>query len=81
MTSPLADLDLFSSRAFSVALVVLLGGLIGVGGTMLLVTQYLQLVVGLSPLEAGLWMGPPALAMLVAGITAPFWPGEFGRAT
>ena len=26
---------------------------------------------GLSPLEAGLWMGPPALAMLVAGITAP----------
>jgi DHA2 family multidrug resistance protein-like MFS transporter len=71
LTSPLVDLDLFSSRAFSVALVVLLVGLIGVGGTMLLVTQYLQLVVRLSPLEAGLWMGPPALAMLVAGITAP----------
>jgi DHA2 family multidrug resistance protein-like MFS transporter len=71
LPSPLVDLDLFSSRAFSVALVVLLVGLVGVGGTMLLVTQYLQLVVGLSPLEAGLWMGPPALAMLVAGITAP----------
>lgn len=71
LSSPLVDLDLFSNKAFSVALVVLLVGLIGVGGTMLLVTQYLQLVVGLSPLEAGLWMGPPALAMLVAGITAP----------
>lgn len=71
LSSPLIDLGLFSSRAFSVALVVLLVGLIGVGGTMLLVTQYLQLVAGLSPLAAGLWMGPPALAMLVAGISAP----------
>lgn len=71
LSSPLIDLDLFVSRAFSVALVVLLVGLIGVGGTMLLVTQYLQLVVGLSPLAAGLWMGPPALAMLLAGIAAP----------
>lgn len=71
LSSPLIDLDLFSNRAFSVALVVLLVGLIGVGGTMLLVNQYLQLVAGLSPLAAGLWMGPPALAMLVAGITAP----------
>lgn len=71
LASPLLDLGLFSSRAFTVALVVLLVGLVGVGGTMLLVTQYLQLVVGLSPWVAGLWMGPPALAMLVAGITAP----------
>ncbi|NUO74654.1 MAG: MFS transporter [Lysobacter sp.] len=71
LSDPLIDLDLFSSRAFSVALLVLLVGLIGVGGTMLLVTQYLQLVAGLSPLAAGLWMGPPALAMLVAGIAAP----------
>jgi DHA2 family multidrug resistance protein-like MFS transporter len=67
----LIDLSLFSSRAFSIALVVLLVGLVGVGGTMLLVTQYLQLVAGLSPLAAGLWMGPPALAMLLGGIAAP----------
>ncbi|HEV7309172.1 MFS transporter [Ensifer sp.] len=69
--NPLVDLSLFSSRTFSTALMVLLIGLVGVGGTMLLVTQYLQLVAGLPPLEAGLRMGPPALAMLVAGITAP----------
>jgi MFS transporter, DHA2 family, multidrug resistance protein len=71
LSDPLVDLDLFSDRAFSVALVVLLVGLVGVGGTMLLVTQYLQLVMGMSPLAAGLWMGPPALAMLLAGMTAP----------
>lgn len=71
LKNPLIDLGLFASRAFSIALVVLLVGLIGVGGTMLLITQYLQLVVGLPPLLAGIWMGPPALAMLVAGIAAP----------
>lgn len=71
LADPLLDLGLFADRAFSVALIVLLFGLVAVGGTMLLVTQYLQLVLGLSPLIAGLWMGPPALTMVVAGIGAP----------
>ena len=71
LASPLLDIGLFASRTFSAALVVLLVGLVGVGGVMLLVTQYLQLVAGLSPLVAGAWMGPPALAMFVAGIVAP----------
>lgn len=71
LADPLLDLSLFGSKAFSVALIVLLFGLVAVGGTMLLVTQYLQLVAGLSPLIAGLWMGPPALAMVAAGIGAP----------
>ena len=71
LSDPLLDMSLFANSAFSVALIVLLFGLIAVGGTMLLVTQYLQLVAGFSPLVAGLWMGPPALAMVVAGIGAP----------
>lgn len=71
LSDPLLDVSLFGNRTFSVALIVLLVGLIAVGGTMLLVTQYLQLVVGFSPIVAGLWMGPPALAMVVAGIGAP----------
>ncbi len=71
LDEPLLDLRLFASRTFSAALLVLLVGLIGVSGVMLLITQYLQLVSGLSPLAAGLWMGPPALAMVSAGIAAP----------
>lgn len=71
LTSPLLDMRLFANRTFCAALIVLLVGLIGVSGVMLLVTQYLQLVAGLSPLAAGLWMGPPALAMVLAGIAAP----------
>lgn len=71
LADPLLDISLFANRAFSVALIVLLFGLVAVGGTMLLVTQYLQLVAGFSPLVAGLWMGPPALAMVAAGVAAP----------
>lgn len=71
LTHPLLDLRLLADRKFRTALCVLLVGLVGVGGTMLLVTQYLQLVLGLSPVTAGWWMGLPALAMLVAGIAAP----------
>ncbi|WP_067966123.1 MFS transporter [Nocardiopsis trehalosi] len=70
--APLLDVRLFADRAFSAALAVLLVGLVGVGGTMYLVTQYLQLVERMSPAEAGLWMGPAALAMLVAAVGAPF---------
>ncbi|UFU06394.1 MFS transporter [Ruania halotolerans] len=71
LASPLLDVTLFAHRALASALTVLLLGLVGVGGTMYLVTQYLQLVEGLTPFVAGLWMGPPALAMLAAAVGAP----------
>lgn len=71
LAAPLLDVTLFTNRTFSAALTVLLIGLVGVGGTMYLVTQYLQLVEGLTPFAAGFWMGPPALAMFAAAIGAP----------
>lgn len=71
LASPLLDMRLFANRTFSAALSVLLLGLVGVGGSMLLITQQLQLVEGLPPVEAGLWMGPPALMMFLAAIGAP----------
>ncbi len=71
LSAPLLDLGLFASKTFTMALIVLLVGLTCVAGMMLLVTQYLQLVAGYSPLVAGLWMGPPALLMVLAGTLAP----------
>ncbi|RKS05086.1 DHA2 family multidrug resistance protein-like MFS transporter [Nocardiopsis sp. Huas11] len=71
LEEPLLDMRLFANGAFSAALAVLLVGLVGFGGMMFLVTQHLQLVGGLSPTAAGLWMGPPALAMLIGGLGAP----------
>ncbi|WP_235998012.1 MFS transporter [Nocardiopsis coralli] len=71
LSSPLLDLDLFRNREFSVALAVMLAVLVGVGGTMFLVTQYLQLVEGLSPTVSGLWYGPPALMMMASAVAGP----------
>ena len=71
LLDPLLDLKLLASKTFTAALVIMLLGLVGVAGMMLLVTQYLQLVAGYTPLIAGLWMGPPALMMVLAGILAP----------
>ncbi|WP_309138474.1 MFS transporter [Nocardia cyriacigeorgica] len=76
LAQPLLDMKLFANRAFSAALTVLLIGLVGFGGVMLLVTQYLQLVADLSPTTAGLWMGPPASAMLIGAIGAPLVAGR-----
>ncbi len=40
-------------------------------GMLLFITQYLQLVIGLDPLKAGLWTMPGAAANIVLCIAAP----------
>ena len=55
LADPLIDLRLFRAPAFSAALVInTLGFFVGFAA-FLLIAQYLQLVLGLSPLKAGLW--------------------------
>ncbi|MFG3260446.1 MFS transporter [Streptomyces sp. NPDC048172] len=71
LDSPLLDVRLFADRVFSSALVVLLLSTLTVGGIYLFVTQYLQLVAGKSALEAGLWLLPPAGALVLASLVAP----------
>ncbi|MQA77232.1 MAG: MFS transporter [Streptosporangiales bacterium] len=71
LTDPLLDLGLFRHRSFSAVLVVMLLGGIVMGGTFLLVTQYLQLVQGLAPLLAGLATLPATVAMLGGIMTGP----------
>ncbi|MFF8957375.1 MFS transporter [Streptomyces sp. NPDC014894] len=79
LAEPLLDLGLFRIPAFAVSA----GGMIVVGiilfGTSLLTTQYLQLVLGFSPLKAGLWQLPTAVsgtvvALWVSGLTERFRP-------
>ncbi|GIH67810.1 MFS transporter [Sphaerimonospora thailandensis] len=66
LAHPLLDVRLFRHRSFSGALTV--GMLVGAlqTGTGLLVAIYLQSVAGLSPLQAGLWLVLPALALVVS---------------
>ncbi|WP_199434862.1 MFS transporter [Qaidamihabitans albus] len=71
LADPLLDPRLFRNRAFSAALVILLLGMVLQGGSYLVVSQYLQLVEGLSPMRAGLWLMPPALALVAGSLMAP----------
>ncbi|MBW4716741.1 MFS transporter [Saccharothrix obliqua] len=71
LPDPLLDVRLFTRPAFAGALLALLVGLAVVGAVYLFVTQYLQMVAGLSPLAAGLWLLPSAVAMIVSSMVAP----------
>jgi DHA2 family multidrug resistance protein-like MFS transporter len=71
LADPLIDLRLFAARTFSVSLGALTLAAIVMGGVSYLVAQYLQLVLGLSPLHAGLWMLPPLGVGIMAMLLAP----------
>ncbi|MFI6390596.1 MFS transporter [Nonomuraea sp. NPDC050540] len=77
--TPLFDLSLFRAPAFAVSV----GGMVLVGivlfGTSLQTSQYLQMVLGYSPLTAGLWQLPTAVsgtvvALWVSGLAARVRP-------
>ena len=71
LTQPFVDLDMFRRVAFSAALVINVIGFLIAFGTFLLIAQYFQLVLGLSPLAAGLWSAPSGLAFVVGAMLTP----------
>jgi DHA2 family multidrug resistance protein-like MFS transporter len=71
LTNPLIDLSLFRSPAFSAALAVNVIGFFVAFGTFLFIAQYLQLVLGMGPLEAGLWTAPSGVAFIAGSMLAP----------
>ena len=72
LADPVVDLRLFRIPAFSAALAVNFLVIFVAVGYFLFVAQYLQLVLGLSPLEAGLWSVPSALGFIVGSNAAPW---------
>jgi DHA2 family multidrug resistance protein-like MFS transporter len=71
LADPMIDLRLFRIPSFSASLVINFLGIFVAVGYFLFVAQYLQLVVGLSPLEAGLWSVPSAIGFIVGSNLAP----------
>ncbi|MFI0142357.1 MFS transporter [Streptomyces globisporus] len=67
---PLLNLRLFASRAFSSSLTILLLTVVFLMGNQFLIAQFLQSVLGLSPLETGLWLLPAVLSGLVSAFAA-----------
>jgi DHA2 family multidrug resistance protein-like MFS transporter len=68
LSQPLLDLTLFANAKFSASLATLSLALFAMSGVFFMLSQYLLLVVGLSPFRAGLWTLPQAGAMIVATV-------------
>jgi MFS transporter, DHA2 family, multidrug resistance protein len=71
LADPLIDLRLFRVPAFSGALAANTLGFFVNFGIAVFIAQYLQLVLGLSPLEAGLWTVPWAGGFVVGSMLTP----------
>jgi DHA2 family multidrug resistance protein-like MFS transporter len=71
LADPMIDLGLFRRPAFSLALGANTLGFAVVFGIEVFVAQYFQLVLGYSPLEAGLWSLPGAAAFVLGSQLTP----------
>jgi MFS transporter, DHA2 family, multidrug resistance protein len=65
LADPLVDVRLFARPAFRTAIAATTVAMFVIYGAVFFTAQHLQLVAGLSPLEAGLWGLPPVAVMLV----------------
>ena len=71
LADPLIDLALFRIPAFRTSLLTYLLGTFVVFGSYVFIAQFLQLVLGLSPLEAGLWTLPFTGGFVVGSLLTP----------
>ena len=78
ISDPLIDLRVFTSRAFSAAAGAVTVIFFALFGSLFLLTQFLQLVQGYSPLAAGVRALPFALAMAAASPVSPLLAERFG---
>ncbi|MEV1177116.1 MFS transporter, partial [Nonomuraea sp. NPDC049784] len=71
LRTPLLDLRLFRNRPFTAVLIGLVFAGIAMAGTGLLVTQYLQSVLGFSPVASAVLFAPMGLGVAVGTMAAP----------
>lgn len=71
LADPMLDLDLFRVPAFSAAVATNALGIFVAFAAFFLIAQYLQLVLGLSPLQAGLWTAPSSVGFIAGSMLAP----------
>jgi DHA2 family multidrug resistance protein-like MFS transporter len=71
LADPLVDLALFRAPAFRAALSVYTVGTLIAFGTFIFIGQHMQLVLGLAPLQAGLWTLPFAAGFITGSMLTP----------
>jgi len=77
--SPLVPLRLFSQRQFSVGMAIAMTFFLGIASFGLVLTLFLQLGLGFTPLHAGLTFLPFSLGLLVSSGAAARLAPRFGR--
>jgi DHA2 family multidrug resistance protein-like MFS transporter len=77
LPDPLLDVRLFRVPAFNAALATYALGIFLVFGALLFTAQYLQLVLGMSPLRAGLWSVPSGAGLIIGSTLAPLLVRRF----
>ncbi|WP_240965539.1 MFS transporter [Streptomyces zingiberis] len=75
---PLVDLRMFARPAFGTSVGCIVLAMLALVGLQLIATQYLQLVLGFSPLETGLRMVPLTCAAMAAGLLGSRMLQRFG---
>ncbi|WP_233162406.1 MFS transporter [Glycomyces salinus] len=78
---PLIDVTLFSRRRFSASVLTNFTVVFALISALFLLTQYLQLVLGLSPVRAGMVLLPGLVAGVVSGLVAVRLSDRFGLVT
>ena len=79
LAEPLVDLQLFHHAGFTGALVSYMLGCVALFGIYIFIAQYLQTVLGLSPLMAGLATVPWALGFVGGALVVPALTRRFER--
>jgi len=72
LANPLIDLRLFRAPSFIASLATYTLGIFVAFGVSFFTAQYLQLVLGLSPLRAGLWSVPEGVGFILGSLLAPW---------
>ncbi|WP_341708625.1 MFS transporter [Halopseudomonas sp.] len=71
LADPMFDLSLFRQPAFTVSVSAMMLCILALSGAWLLIFQYLQGALGMTPLQAGLVMLPSALLQTAASLLVP----------
>ena len=77
LADPMVDLTLFRNRAFNLSLASNVLNVFVSFGTFILVSQYLQLVLGLASLQAGLLSLPASVLAMVGPMLSPVLAQQF----
>lgn len=76
--NPLIDFSLFTRKPFTAGILAALGSMFAMASLLFLLAQWMQLVDGSSPLEAGIKLAPMGITSILGGMFAPSLAMRFG---